>query len=97
MTEKLKSETVRQRIQVYGRVQGVGFRYRTIMAASGLNLTGWVQNLPDGSVLMEVQGREDEITELFTLVENGSWIRIDHMQKESIDLLEDEHSFGVKG
>ena len=72
-------------VDMDGRVQGVGFRYRTIMAASGLNLTGWVQNLPDGSVLMEVQGREDKITELFTMVETGSWIRIDRMQRESID------------
>jgi len=29
--------------------------------------------------------REDKITELFTMVETGSWIRIDRMQRESID------------
>ena len=40
-----------------GLQSGVGFRYRALYAAS-LGLTGWVQNLWDGRVEMEVQGEE---------------------------------------
>ncbi len=91
------TEIVRKRIRVYGRVQGVGFRYLSMMAASQLNLTGWVQNLSDGSVLMEIQGKKDMIDRMIPTVENGHWIRIDHMQEEWLDPVEGEHSFGVRG
>lgn len=39
-----------------GRVQGVGFRWNNATIAGDLGLTGWVENLPDGSVDMEIQG-----------------------------------------
>ena len=46
----------RRHYRFYGRVQGVGFRYRAQYTASHLGLTGWVANLWDGSVEMEAQG-----------------------------------------
>lgn len=49
---------VRKHIVFYGRVQGVGFRYTAKYLANSLNLVGWVQNEWDGTVTMEVQGRE---------------------------------------
>ncbi len=39
-----------------GDVQGVGFRWTNQELARERNLTGWVQNLPDGTVRMEIQG-----------------------------------------
>lgn len=39
-----------------GSVQGVGFRWTNQELARERNLTGWVQNLPDGTVSMEIQG-----------------------------------------
>jgi acylphosphatase len=44
-----------------GRVQGVGFRYASHRTASRHDLTGWVRNLPDGSVEMFVQGEPGDI------------------------------------
>ncbi len=35
---------------VYGRVQGVGFRYSTVRTARSLGLRGFVRNASDGSV-----------------------------------------------
>ncbi|CAN5783728.1 acylphosphatase [soil metagenome] len=46
----------RTRIIFTGRVQGVGFRATACHLALSSNLTGWVRNESDGSVLLEVQG-----------------------------------------
>ena len=51
-------DNIRKHIIFYGRVQGVGFRYYSVNKARQLGLTGWVKNLCDGSVEMEVQGEE---------------------------------------
>lgn len=39
-----------------GQVQGVGFRFTNTNLAQAHALTGWVRNMEDGSVEMEVQG-----------------------------------------
>ena len=49
---------VRKHMIFHGRVQGVGFRYTAKYLARSMNLTGWVKNEYDGTVVMEVQGRE---------------------------------------
>lgn len=50
-------------IQVFyeGRVQGVGFRYSVRQIAKGFNVTGWVRNLPDGRVELQVSGEDEEV------------------------------------
>lgn len=44
-----------------GRVQGVGFRYATKQLARGFEVSGWVRNLPDGTVELQLQGERDEV------------------------------------
>jgi acylphosphatase len=44
-----------------GRVQGVGFRYQTLLVAKGFELTGTVRNLPDGRVHLYAEGEESEV------------------------------------
>lgn len=39
-----------------GQVQGVGFRFTNANLAQARALTGWVRNMEDGSVEMEIQG-----------------------------------------
>ncbi len=46
---------------VSGRVQGVGFRAQTKGVARKFDVSGTVQNLPDGRVKIVVEGRLDEI------------------------------------
>ena len=51
-------------MQFFGRVQFVGFRYTARLLARELELSGWVSNLPDGSVLLEAQGRTSDLRQL---------------------------------
>jgi acylphosphatase len=50
-------------LQVFyeGHVQGVGFRFTVRHIAKGFDVTGWVRNLPDGRVELQVTGEEDEV------------------------------------
>ena len=52
------TDIVRKHIIFHGSVQGVGFRYYSEHKANQLRLTGWVKNLYNGDVEMEVQGAE---------------------------------------
>lgn len=73
----------------YGRVQGVGFRYYAVNKANQLGLTGWVRNLPDGTVEMEVQGYEEQIDELIIFLQNRTYIWIERLDARSIPLADD--------
>ncbi len=44
-----------------GRVQGVGFRFTARRAANRRQLTGYVRNVPNGSVEMLAQGRPEDV------------------------------------
>jgi acylphosphatase len=52
---------VRWQLVVAGRVQGVGYRARVAASARGAGLVGSVANLPDGTVLIDVQGPEERV------------------------------------
>ena len=86
---------IRKHIVFHGRVQGVGFRYTAKYLAESLGLTGWVENEWDGTVVMEVQGREAMINKLLKGLNTGRFISIDWMDTEEIPL-EKESSFSVK-
>lgn len=86
---------VRKHIVFYGRVQGVGFRYTAKYLARSLELTGWVRNDWEGTVTMEVQGREQLINKLLTGLNHSRFISIEWMDTEEIPL-EEERSFDVK-
>lgn len=53
-----ESNTVVERREIYfsGRVQGVGFRYTARAIAARCPVCGFVKNLPDGRVLLVVEG-----------------------------------------
>lgn len=87
---------VRKHIYFSGSVQGVGFRYQASYIAQSLGLTGWVKNLYDGRVEMEVQGKEDEIQLLISKLQNGRFISIEDMDMKEIPL-ESEKSFCIRG
>ncbi|MFD1471094.1 acylphosphatase [Companilactobacillus mishanensis] len=45
-------------INVYGRVQGVGFRYTALQIATDMGIVGTVKNELDGSVSIEAEADE---------------------------------------
>ena len=49
------------RVLYEGYVQGVGFRWTTKRIAQGYEVFGWVRNLGDGRVELQVSGEDDEV------------------------------------
>ena len=88
---------VRYYIVVDGRVQGVGFRFHCQMNATNLNLTGWVRNMSNGMVEMEVQGSEQSLAKFISLISKGNYfIRVTSISKKEIPLVDSEGKFKVR-
>lgn len=72
------------RFRVYGMVQGVGYRYFTLHSARALGITGYVQNLPDGSVLVVARGDEPALGALEEVLHRGpSFSRVERVVREA--------------
>ena len=59
------------RLVVHGVVQGVGFRFAAREAASECSVTGWVRNLPDGSVEIVARGSPDAVARMTSWAQRG--------------------------
>jgi acylphosphatase len=72
-------------LQVFyeGNVQGVGFRWTVRDAAKGFDVTGWVRNLPDGRVELQVTGEEDEVRAFLDRIAQGEFHSLIHKQTEN--------------
>ncbi len=90
------TEKIRKRITFFGSVQGVGFRYRASHVANALRLTGWVHNEWDGTVSMEVQGREEEIDKMIEMIQEGTYISIEKIYVKQLPLDEHEGIFEIR-
>lgn len=88
-------EKIRKHILFSGRVQGVGFRYRSMYMAQMLDLTGWVKNNWDGDVEMEVQGRREDIEKLVFLLHEQRFIWIEQMRSREIPVIK-ESGFSIR-
>jgi acylphosphatase len=69
--EEPMSDQKRMHVLVFGRVQGVGFRYFAQRAARKLNLVGTVRNLADGQVEIIAEGDEKILLQFLKKIENG--------------------------
>ena len=58
-------------VRVTGVVQGVGFRWFVRERARRLGLSGWVRNLPDGSVEVVASGENGQVDLLRAELTNG--------------------------
>ena len=62
------AEVLHETVWFSGHVQGVGFRYTTTQVAREYEVTGLVQNLTDGRVLLDCEGEEREVAAFVTAV-----------------------------
>ena len=86
----------RREYKVYGRVQGVGFRYTARQLAHKYDVTGWVKNEYDGSVTLVLQSNSNTDFECFLRDLNDGWIRIEHMESRELVPIENERTFTVR-
>lgn len=86
----------RWRIRCYGQVQHVGFRYTAMYIAKKLDLTGWVENLADGSVLLEVQGGTSQLRKFLIRLKSQSHLHIEKAEITVLPLLPCERGFRVQ-
>lgn len=83
-------------INISGIVQGVGFRYFVYYTARNYNLTGWVRNCYDGSVEIQVQGSEDNISAFIERLKTGNgYSYVENITSEKIEIKKHERSFQV--
>lgn len=70
-----------------GRVQGVGFRYTAHRMADRRRLTGFVRNLPDGTVEMLAQGHAHDIDDCIRDIKDyfGDYLRETKVQEMPTD------------
>ena len=74
---------MRLKLIISGRVQGVCYRWFTRDTAAELGLTGWVRNLPDGTVEAVVEGEKEKLEQLLGRCRRGPDLaRVDDIQAE---------------
>lgn len=91
-------EKINVSLKVKGRVQGVGFRMFVQQKAQEMNLQGYVQNEPDGSVSCKVSGARKELERLIEKIKEGPALsRVDDVvinweQQGNVS----EHGFNIR-
>ena len=79
-----------------GRVQGVGFRMFVQQNAMELGITGWVKNMSDGTVTMELQGPQSAIDRLEAIIREGNYfIKVQSFGLEVRDVVAMEQRFEI--
>ncbi|MFF2370771.1 acylphosphatase [Agromyces sp. NPDC058110] len=87
---------IRRHVIVSGLVQGVGYRYLARKHAQRLDVTGWVRNLPDGTVEAEIQGAAAAVHELLRRLEQGPpGSAVSGISVTEAELRDDEDGFSI--
>ena len=86
---------VRWHILFSGRVQHVGFRYTAYYLTRDLYLTGWVDNLPDGRVEMELQGDVTGLRRFYVRLKSQPHIHVAHADLAEVPIRSGESRFSV--
>ncbi len=71
MRERRGGARERLSATVFGRVQGVGFRWFVRDRAEAMGLVGWVRNRTDGSVELVAEGPSEALTALLEDLHQG--------------------------
>ena len=91
------SRAERLRAVVKGEVQGVGFRWSVQRQAHELGLTGYAENLPDGSVRVEAEGDPDRLDQLESFLHRGpQWAEVQSLDAERTPATGEFHRFEAR-
>lgn len=74
---------------IFRQGTGGGLQVHLLLPGRPLGLTGWVKNLWNGDVEMEVQGEPLAIGRFLRNLEQGRFIHIEHMEAEDIPVIEE--------
>ena len=89
--------TTRTHAIISGTVQGVFFRASAQREARKLDLTGWVKNLPDGTVELEAQGESENVDRLLEWCWQGPpEAEVARVSSEVVAEVEGEGTFEVR-
>lgn len=87
---------VTKRVKFYGKVQGVYFRRRTAESALENGVTGWVKNLPDGSVEAEFSGEAERVQSTIEYCRSRMPVaRVDRLEVSDMDFV-DHQNFRIR-
>ncbi len=86
------------KIQVFGLVQGVSFRFYAKEKAEELGIKGWVKNQEDGSVLIVAQGKEKSLKDFLSWCYEGSPLaKVEKVEAEELkDFKEEFKDFQIR-
>ncbi len=79
-------QTIRQRVVVHGRVQGVFFRDTCRREAASRAVAGWVRNCPDGTVEAVFEGEQSAVEAMTQWCRSGPA----YATVERVDVAEEE-------
>jgi len=91
MANKSKAKNRQLDMLVFGRVQGVGFRWTTRKRAQENDLKGSVMNLEDGTVKAIIQGQEDKLKDFLSWVKTSPGFSKVKGIRYSFDDIDKEH------
>ena len=88
---------VRKACRIEGRVQGVGCRFFVQSNAKAMGITGWVKNMSDGAVTMELQGEAPIVERLMQKIQTGNdWIRVTKFESGDLPVVKGENKFAIR-
>lgn len=91
----MEETLARWHVYFSGDVQGVGFRYTSQHYAQKLGLTGWVKNLHDDRVEMEVQGPVSRLRTLLIQLKSTPPIHIESYEIQELPVKNTEKRFSI--
>lgn len=81
---------------ISGSVQGIGYRYFCQRLAQRMKLSGWVKNLPNSDVEVEVQGSAADIKTFLSELRSGHpWAHVYDIKVTTIAPLKYKTGFEI--